>query len=83
MVDGGGGTELDPVGQATVVVAQPDGEFRQGVHRLRLARRAEIVDAGRHHGDADDTVQAVIEGGADDDIGVLVRPLPESGWQLH
>ena len=41
--------------------------------RLRLARHAGVVDASRHHRDADDAFQAVVEGGADNDVGVLVR----------
>ena len=40
--------------------------------RLRLPRRVGVVDAGRDHRNADDAVQAFVEGGADDDVGVLV-----------
>src|SRR5882757_5144796 len=66
-------TTLDPVGDATPVVAQPAGEFReQAFRRLRLLRLTEIIDAGRHDRDADDTLQAFIEVGADDDVGVRV-----------
>src|SRR4051794_12369300 len=66
-------TALDPVCGATVVVAQPAGKFReQAFRRLRLSRRAEIIDAGRYYRDADDTYQAFIEGSADDDVGVRV-----------
>jgi hypothetical protein len=45
---------------------------------LGLARRAKIIDAGRHHGNADDTFQALIETGADDDVGVLVGVCTEN-----
>src|SRR5204863_481704 len=43
--------------------------------RLRCRRRplqANMVDAGRNHRNADDAFEAFVEGGADDDIGVLV-----------
>src|ERR1700757_2171063 len=50
-----------------------------GIHWLRLARRAKIIDAGRYHRDADDTFQAFIESGADDDVGVLVGLFANAG----
>src|SRR5438552_5567975 len=66
-------TTLDPFGDATPVVVQPAGEFRkQAFRRLRLWHYFEIIDAGRHDRDADDTFQAFIEGRADDDVGVRV-----------
>jgi len=40
---------------------------------------AEIIDAGRHYRDADDTFQAFIESGADDDVGVLVGLFANAG----
>jgi hypothetical protein len=46
---------------------------------LRLARRAEIIDAGRHHRDANDTLQALIERRADDDVGVRVGLIANAG----
>ena len=71
---------LDPVGGATPVVAQPAGEIREhAVGLLRLARRAEIIDAGRHHRDADDALETWIEGRADDDVGVLVGLVADAG----
>src|SRR6185295_16209592 len=49
---------------------------------LRLTRRAEIVDAGRHHGDADDAIEVCIEGGADDDVGVGIGLVADPGRGL-
>jgi len=46
---------------------------------LRLARRTKIINAGRHDGDADDTFQAFIKRGADDDVGVLVDLFANAG----
>src|SRR5258705_9190073 len=66
-------TTLDPVGGATPVAAQPAGEFgEQAFRRSALSRRVEIIDTGRHDRDADGTLQACIEGSADDDVGVLI-----------
>ena len=47
--------------------------------RPRLAGHAGVVDAGRHHRNVDDAFQAVVEGGADDDVGVLVRLFSNAG----
>ena len=47
--------------------------------RLRLARHAGVVDAGRHHRNADDAFQAVVKGGADDDVGVRIRLFSNAG----
>ena len=47
--------------------------------RLRLVRHTGVVDAGRHYRDADDAFQAVVEGGADNDVGVLVRLFSNAG----
>src|SRR6185312_9359539 len=67
-------TTLAAVGDAMAVVAQLSGEFCACAFcRLRLPHRVGIVDAGRDDRDADDAVQAFIEDGADDDVGVLVR----------
>jgi hypothetical protein len=49
------------------------------VRWLRLARRAKIIDASRHHRDADDIFQAFIESGADDDVGVLIDLFANAG----
>jgi hypothetical protein len=46
---------------------------------LQRASHAGVVDACRHHRDADDAFQAVVEGGADDDVGVLVRLFSNAG----
>ena len=46
---------------------------------MRLARRANIIDASRHHRDADDTFQTFIESGADDDVGVLIDLFANAG----
>src|ERR1700687_1068927 len=73
-------TTLDPVGDATAVAAQPAGEFREAALRwCRLARRAEIIDAGRHYRNADDTFQTFIERRADNDVGVLVGLFANAG----
>jgi len=49
------------------------------VRCLRLARRAKIIDASRHHLDADDIFQALIESEADDDVGVLIDLFANAG----
>ena len=49
---------------------------------MRLPRGAEIVDAGRHHRDADDTFEVCIEGGADDDVGVRIGLVADPGRSL-
>jgi hypothetical protein len=62
------------VGDVTAVMSQLFGEIgERAFFRLRLMRYAGVVDAGRYHRDADDAFHAVVEGGADDDVGVLVR----------
>jgi hypothetical protein len=71
---------LASIGNVTTVMSQLFGEIgERAFSRLRLARHAGVVDAGRHHRDADDAFQAVVEGGADDDVGVLVRLFPNAG----
>ena len=50
------------------------GDALFGLRQGRL-RRHHLVDAGGDDGDADDAVEALVEGGADDDVGVLVRLL--------
>src|SRR5215831_6306445 len=67
------------LGAARRVVAQPAGEFGKRGRCLRLVPRAKIIDAGRHHRDADDTVEVFIESGADDDVGILVDLLANAG----
>ena len=43
-------------------------------------RHAGVVDAGRHHLHADAVLlQAVVEGGADDDVGVLICLFADAG----
>jgi len=67
---------LASVGDVTAVMSQLFGEIGgRAFFRLRLVRHAGVVDAGRHHRNVDDAFQAVVEGGADDDVGVLVRLL--------
>ena len=64
---------LASVGDVTTVISQLFGEIAErAFFRLRLVRHTGVVDAGRHYRDADDAFQAVVEGGADDDVGVLV-----------
>jgi len=75
-------TTLDPIGDATAVVAQPAGESSvSGLFRwLRLARRAKIID-GRSPPPRRRTIPSrlSLKSGADDDVGVLNRPLRECG----
>ena len=52
---------------------------RRAVSRLRPGRGRDMVDAGRHHRDADDAFEPLVEGGADDDVGVLVDLLADAG----
>ena len=52
--------------------SEPYGKFRQRARWLGPAHRSRDYQCRSHHGDADDTFQACIEGGADDDVGVLV-----------
>ena len=71
------------VGDVTAVMSQLFGEIgERGFFRLRLVRHAGVVDAGRYHRDADDALQGVVEGGADDDVGVLVRLFSNAGSSL-
>ena len=64
----------------TAVMSQLFGEIgERAFSRLRLARHACVVDAGRHHRDTDDAFQAVIEGGAHDDVGVGIRLFSNAG----
>ena len=44
-----------------------------------MGRRVEIIDAGRHYRDADDTLQAFIERCANDDVGVPVGLVANAG----
>src|SRR6476469_6152537 len=46
------------------------------------ARACDIVDAGRHHRNADDAFEAFVEGRADDDVGLLVDLLADAGGGL-
>ena len=63
----------DPFGDAMAVIAQLAHEFLQCTfRRLYPVRRTGVIDAGRHHRDADDAIQAFVEGGADDDVGVRI-----------
>ena len=64
-------------------VAQLASEFRQcAFRRLHLVRRAGVIDAGGHYRDADDAVQAFVEGSADDDVGILVGFFADAGRGL-
>ena len=45
----------------------------------RVARDQRLFDAGGNDGDADDAVEGLVEGGADDDVGVLVDFLANPG----
>ena len=78
---------LDPLGHALLVGAQllrQLGKPQLGLPRLRCRPRCcgGVVDAGRHHRDADDAVEGLVEGGADDDVGVLVDLLADAGGGL-
>ena len=64
---------FDPVGDPAAVVAYIAGEFSQrALGRLGVARHTGIVDAGRHHRNADDPFQGFVKGRADDNVGILV-----------
>src|SRR5262249_22258279 len=67
---------LAPVGDVTAVISQFFGEISERAFSLlQLTCHAGVVDAGRHHRDPDGGLQAVVERGGDDDVGVLVRLL--------
>src|SRR5690242_17464170 len=74
---------LDPLRAAKVLAPKPAGELVKRARWLRLWRCAgintEIIDAGRHHRDADDAFEAVVERGADDDVGVGIDLLANAG----
>ncbi len=57
-----------------------------GRHLLGRARGRthdpDIVDAGRHHRDPDDPLQALVEGRPDDDVGVLIDLFADPGRGL-
>src|SRR4029079_11958690 len=63
------------------VDAQLVGELRT-IFGRQTARACDVVDAGRHHRNADDAFEAFIEGRADDDIGLLVHLLADAGGGL-
>ena len=65
---------FDAFRQALVVGTQPLRDLRDPRLRRRHCRplRQGIVDPGRDHRNADDAVEALVEGRADDDIGILV-----------
>ena len=50
--------------------------------RDRRPLRQRVIDAGRDHRHADDAFQAFVEGGADDDVGVLVDLLADAGGRF-
>ena len=61
-------------------MSQPFGKIsKRAFFRLRLARHAGVVDAGRYHRDADDAFQAVVESVADNDIGVRICLFSNAG----
>src|SRR5439155_17717197 len=77
---------LGALGKARIVGTQPGGEIGEPVLRLgsssrsrgggrRVGQRARyrgLFDAGGDDGNANHAIEAFIEGGADDDVGVLV-----------
>ena len=71
---------LGPFGHAMAIVAQLADEFLQCTfRRLYLVCRTGVIDPGCHHRDADDALQALVEDGADDDVGVLVGLFTDAG----
>ncbi len=62
-----------------LVAALQLGEAVLGDHLLGDHRR---IDPGRHHRHADDAVQLLVEGGAEDDVGVRVHFLTDAGRRL-
>src|SRR5438445_7732999 len=89
---------LGAFGQARIVGAQAGGQFGQTVVGRRrgggsgsgrdrrggggIARDLRLLDAGGNDGDADDAVERFVEGGADDDVGILVDFLANPGGGL-
>ena len=74
---------LDTVGNAAAIIAYLAGELFEHTFRgLSLAHRAIIIDAGRHNRDTDDALEAFVEGGADNDVGILIDFLPNAGGGL-
>ena len=68
----------------TVVRRGRGGSRRSGRGRDRrggggIARNLRLLDAGGDDGNADDAVERFVEGGADDDVGVLVHFLANPG----
>src|SRR5437867_3552746 len=85
---------LGAFGQPRIVGAKASGQFGQTVVGRRrggggsgrdrrggggIARDLRLLDAGGNDGDADDAVERFVEGGADDDVGVLVHFLANPG----
>ena len=59
------------------------GELRDpGLGCVRRPLQGGLVDAGRHHRDADDAFEALVEGRAHDDVGVLIHLLADAGRRL-
>ena len=50
-----------------------------GGRRAGVARDQRLFDAGGDDGDADHAIEGLVEGGADDDVGVLVDFLADTG----
>ena len=74
---------LDAVGDAPAVIADLARElFERAFSGLRLAHVTGVVDAGRHHGDADDAFERFVERRADNDVGVLIDFLADTGCSL-
>ena len=80
-------SQLDPVRSAAAGRRAASGSVRRcrasaaaAAGRPRAASM--LIDAGRHHRDADDAFEALVEGRADDDVGVLVDLLADAGRGL-
>src|SRR5713226_10539743 len=73
-------TPLNPVHNATAVVADFAGELSERTfRRLCVTCHAGVVDASRHHRNADDPFQTFVEGRTNDDIGVLIDFFADTG----
>ena len=66
----------DPAASSRILPASSLRAFSAG---LGVRAHTGIIDAGRHHRDADDAFEAFVEGRADDDVGVLVDLLADAG----
>ena len=72
---------LDSFRDALGVGPDPLGQFGDARFR-RPCRGRNVIDAGRHHRDADAAFESFVEGRANDDVGFLVDLLADAGRRL-